>query len=83
MFEFDGQLPIKLCPACQKERDSQFQAVHELVQTHRGITAIEINRITGVPMDAILKYIKKGMFEIHPIAGNDETIEERFQRVSR
>jgi hypothetical protein len=68
MFEFEG-LPPPACEPCLITREEQFLIVRSLVKEYPGITALEVNEITDVPVNEILRYIDKGMIEVIPRHG--------------
>jgi hypothetical protein len=77
MFEYEG-LPPPCCPDCQLYRDEQFYIVRTLVREYPGITALEVNKITDVPVDAILKFIDAGMLEVVQSVNQDGRLDERL-----
>ena len=77
MFEFDGELP-PACPMCIRERNEQFYIVRELVREFPGITALQVNQATEVPMDVILRFVEEGRIEVVPNKNKDGALDERI-----
>jgi len=65
MYSYEG-MPPECCPLCAKERRAQYVMVRELVRQCPGITAVEVNQITEVPLEVILKFIDDGLLEVVP-----------------
>lgn len=59
MFSYEG-LPPDSCPLCAMAKNERFSRVRELVQEYPGITTLEVNQHTGVPVSDILDFLKKG-----------------------
>ena len=77
MFDYEG-LPPPGCPTCMMEREEQYQIVRALVREFPGITAIEVNQVTEVPMEAILKYLDNGLLEVKPTRNSDGELDTRI-----
>lgn len=77
MYEYEG-LPPAACPECVELRNEQFQIVRALVWEFPGITALQVNQATEVPMDVILRFVEKGMLEVVPTANKDGKLNERI-----
>ena len=58
----DGKPPY-LCPKCKGEREAKLRKVHELVRAKPGITPMELQALTGVPISVITQAIKDGFVE--------------------
>jgi len=77
MYEHEG-MPPPACPMCMKERNEQFYIVRELVREFPGITALQVNQATEVPMEVILRFVDMGMIEVMPTANKDGKLDERI-----
>jgi len=52
--------PRSCCPACEKKREEQIQNVRNMIRANRGINAMELERLTGVPINFIMKIMREG-----------------------
>ena len=52
-----------ICPECTDKREKKIKEVHTLVKERPGITPIELNSMTGVPINVIMKIIADGVVE--------------------
>jgi len=60
------------------EREGEYQMVREIVREFPGITALEVNEHTQVPMEKILRYIDKGLLEVVENKNKDGIPSERI-----
>ena len=58
----DGKTPY-LCPKCKGEREAKLNKLRELVREKPGITPMELQALTGVPINIITQAIKEGFVE--------------------
>lgn len=58
----DGKPPY-LCPKCKGERDAKMRRLHELVRERPGITPMELQALTGVPVNVIIQAINDGFVD--------------------
>jgi len=77
MYEHEG-MPPPACPMCMQLRNEQFYIVRELVREFPGITALQVNQATEVPMEIILRFVEMGMIEVMPTANRDGKLDERI-----
>ena len=59
----DGKPPY-LCPKCKGERDAKLRKLHDLVKSRPGITPMELQALTGVPIGVITQMISDGFAEV-------------------
>lgn len=62
-YTFSEGIPPKDCPECSKKRLAQIEHVRKLIRENRGISAMELNRQTGVPVSFIMKMVNDGDIE--------------------
>ena len=77
MFQYDGPMP-PACPMCVKERNEQFYVVREVVREFPGITALQVNQATDVPMEVIMRFVELGMVEVMPTKDREGDIDARI-----
>jgi hypothetical protein len=58
--------------------EEQYQIVRAFVRDFPGITALEVNDYTGVPMHLILRYINMGLLEVVKDKNSDGVVSERI-----
>ena len=58
----DGK-PPHLCPKCKGERAAKLRKLHDLVRERPGITPMELQTLTGVPINVITQAIRDGFVE--------------------
>ena len=58
----DGKPPY-LCPKCKGERDAKLRHLHDLVRSKPGITPMELQTLTGIPINVIIQQIRDGFVE--------------------
>ena len=63
MFSSTDGKPPHICPKCKGEREAKLRRLHELVRERPGITPIELQAITGIPINVITQQIKDGFIE--------------------
>ncbi|MCL2387535.1 MAG: hypothetical protein FWC89_08320 [Defluviitaleaceae bacterium] len=52
--------PRQYCPPCEEKREEQIQNVRDMIRENKGINAIELERLTGVPINFIMKIMREG-----------------------
>jgi len=63
---------------CVKERNEQFYVVREVVREFPGITALQVNQATDVPMEVIMRFVELGMVEVMPTKDREGDIDARI-----
>jgi len=63
MFAYEG-LPPPCCPDCAVKQNERLALVRALVMEFPGITAMEVQKHTGVPINEIMEYLKNGDLEV-------------------
>jgi len=64
LYTFQDGLPPNACPDCTAKREAQIQHVRELIRSSPGINAMEVSRVTGVPINYIMKILADGDIEV-------------------
>ena len=59
-----GDTGPKICDACKKIEDEEFEKVRAFVRDFPGATAQEVSRETGVPTHLIYRFLKEGRLEV-------------------
>ena len=55
----DGFTP-DYCPECTAIKDGHIKNLREIVRENRGICAMELEHMTGIPIGLIMELINKG-----------------------
>jgi flagellar operon protein (TIGR03826 family) len=63
IFMYSGTGP-KICDACKKLEDEEFERVRNFVRQFPGATAQEVSRETEVPVQLIYRFLKEGRLEV-------------------
>jgi len=53
-----------ICPACQKELESQYEICLQYLRENRGITLQELSDATEVPVKQIIRFIREGRISL-------------------
>ena len=77
MFEYDRMLP-PCCPACQKQENENFEKVRKLIRERPNVTVTDAHEITGVPVEAILRYIDDDLLEATSAKNIDELMDNHI-----
>jgi hypothetical protein len=56
-YTFAQGLPPELCPTCADEKETQVKQIRELIRENRGICAMELEKMSGIPIALILESI--------------------------
>lgn len=65
IFAFMGS---DVCPACRREEERQFDDVKDFLGAHPEADLDAVAEATGVPVDAILRFLREGRL-VHANAG--------------
>ncbi len=53
-----------LCPACNRERDRQYEIVRDYLYEYPGANIMEVSEATGVDEDIILLFLREGRLQL-------------------
>ncbi|MCL2840763.1 MAG: hypothetical protein FWE05_08310 [Defluviitaleaceae bacterium] len=56
-------LPPECCPECMKKREQQISDLRDLLWKKRGLNAMNLHSITGLPIEVITNVIDEGGLE--------------------
>lgn len=56
-FSHDGNTK---CPKCYDKYVKEYNIIREYVASHAGVTPMELNTVTGISINSILKLIEEG-----------------------
>ena len=56
--------PPPCCNKCKSEREEMEKSVRELIRENKGISAIEVEQLTGVSIKVIMKLLENGSIEL-------------------
>ena len=73
-------LNVICCPDCVRKKDEQLYILHCIIRENAGLSPFDLSKITGVPVEIVLKNTKGGFLEysFKDIEYNDE-LEQRVQ----
>jgi len=52
------------CNECFQKEELAYKTIREYVLSHAGVSAIDVNKATGIPISLILKFIDEGRIEL-------------------
>ncbi|MBE3519448.1 MAG: MerR family transcriptional regulator [Firmicutes bacterium] len=61
LFRYVG---VPICRECQAKEEEQYAAVKAYLKENPGATVPEVNKATGVPVEVIVDFVKKGLLVI-------------------
>ncbi|MCL2216822.1 MAG: hypothetical protein FWB91_07350 [Defluviitaleaceae bacterium] len=67
-FTIDIGLPPECCPKCAKEREEQISQLRQLLWEKRGLNAMSLHSMTGLPIEVITNIIDEGDLEEWKVA---------------
>jgi hypothetical protein len=68
-YSFTDGLPPAYCPKCTEKKEAQTQQIRDLIREHKGINAIQLERMTGIPISFIMNVMKEGEIGIRKLGG--------------
>jgi len=60
IYTFNEGLPPDYCPKCTEEKEANIRKIRDLIRDNRGICAMELEKLTGIPINFILELLNKG-----------------------
>ena len=67
-YTIDIGLPPECCPDCAKKREEQIDALRDLLWEKRGLNAMRLHSLTGLPIEVITSVINEGDLEEWKVA---------------
>lgn len=61
LYERNGK---NKCNECFKKEENYYKTIRDYVISHKNVSAIDVNRDTGIPISIILKFIEEGRIEL-------------------
>lgn len=61
-------MPKECCPKCTEEREKQISELRDLLWQKRGLNAMKLHSMTGLPIEVITNVINEGDLEEWKIA---------------
>ena len=52
------------CNECFQKEEIDYKTVREYVVSHPGVSAMDVNKATGIPITTILNFIEEGRIEL-------------------
>ena len=63
-YEYNKGLPPECCPKCAAEKGDQIQLLLDTVRANKGINAMKLHDITGIPIEVIIKAIDDDLLKV-------------------
>ena len=67
-YTIDIGLPPECCPDCAREREEQISNLRDLLWEKRGLNAMSLHSMTGLPIEVITGVINEGDLEEWKVA---------------
>ena len=61
LYERNGK---EKCDECFEKEENAYKIVREYVASHNNVSAIDVNKATGIPITTILDFIEEGRIDL-------------------